>query len=70
VPATDDWETGPTTPAADDWEAEIVDTQVPSEQFSLNFSKIEYSYQPQGADGRAQGGPIVAGWDVKGNQKV
>jgi type VI secretion system secreted protein Hcp len=43
---------------------------LPSEQFSLNFSKIEYSYQPQGADGKAQGGPIVAGWDVKANQKI
>lgn len=44
--------------------------QLPLEYFSLNFSKVEFSYQPQGADGKAQGGPILAGWDVKANQKV
>lgn len=44
--------------------------EVPFEDLSLNFAKIEYSYQPQGSDGKAQGGPILAGWDVKGNQKV
>jgi len=43
---------------------------IPMETLSLNFSKVEYSYQPQGADGKAQGGPILAGWDVKANQKV
>lgn len=43
---------------------------IPFESVSLNFSKIEVSYQPQGADGKAQGGPILAGWDVKANQKV
>ena len=40
------------------------------ESVSLNFSKVEYSYKPQDADGKAQGGPILAGWDVKANQKV
>jgi len=44
--------------------------EVPFEDLSLNFSRIEYSYQPQGADGRGYGGPIIAGWDGKGNQKV
>jgi type VI secretion system secreted protein Hcp len=44
--------------------------EIPSEQVSLNFAKIEFSYQPQGADGKAQGGPILAGWDVKANQKA
>jgi type VI secretion system secreted protein Hcp len=44
--------------------------EIPTEEISLNFSKIEYSYQPQGADGKAQGGPIMAGWDVKANQKI
>jgi len=43
---------------------------IPSESLTLNFSKIEFSYQPQGADGKAQGGPILAGWDLKANQKV
>jgi type VI secretion system secreted protein Hcp len=65
--------------AADDWEAKHysqpvdaspVPSEIPSEQFSLNFAKVEYSYQTQGADGKAQGGPILAGWDVKANQKV
>ncbi len=44
--------------------------EIPMESISLNFAKVEYSYQPQGADGKAQGGPILAGWDVKQNQKV
>ncbi len=44
--------------------------EIPMEQISLNFAKVEFSYQPQGADGKAQGGPILAGWDVKANQKV
>jgi len=44
--------------------------EVPYEDLSLNFAKIEYSYQPQGSDGKAQGGPILAGWDVKANQKI
>ena len=44
--------------------------EIPMEQVTLNFAKIEFTYQPQGADGKAQGGPVMAGWDVKGNQKV
>jgi type VI secretion system secreted protein Hcp len=43
---------------------------IPTESVTLNFAKVEYSYQPQGSDGKAQGGPILAGWDVKANQKV
>jgi type VI secretion system secreted protein Hcp len=45
-------------------------SEIPAEQITLNFAKIEFQYQPQGADGKAQGGPIMAGWDVKANQKV
>ena len=44
--------------------------EIPMEQVTLNFAKIEFSYQPQGSDGKAQGGPILAGWDVKANKKV
>jgi type VI secretion system secreted protein Hcp len=44
--------------------------EIPMENVTLNFAKVEFSYQPQGADGKAQGGPILAGWDVKANQKV
>src|SRR5215471_11525749 len=39
-------------------------TTIPTEELSLSFSKLEYSYQPQGADGKAQGGPILAGWEI------
>jgi len=41
-----------------------------TENLSLNFAKFEVAYQPQGADGSAQGGPILMGWDVKQNKKV
>jgi type VI secretion system secreted protein Hcp len=67
--------------ASDDWEARTaVESSVagtggsgdgiPTESVTLNFAKVEFTYQPQGADGKAQGGPILAGWDVKANQKV
>jgi len=71
--AADDWEAraagGQTTGMAD---GSVVPapSEIPTDQFSLNFAKIEFQYQPQGADGKAQGGPIMAGWDVKANQKV
>jgi type VI secretion system secreted protein Hcp len=42
---------------------------VPNDQFSLNFSKIEFEYKPQDEKG-ALGPPVKAGWDVKGNKKV
>jgi type VI secretion system secreted protein Hcp len=42
----------------------------PEERVTLNFAKVEFQYQAQGADGKAQGGPIMAGWDVKANQKI
>jgi type VI secretion system secreted protein Hcp len=42
---------------------------VPTDQISLNFSKIEYEYKEQKADGTLAG-PIKAGWDVKANKKV
>jgi len=48
---------------------DLVDS-VPRETITLNFAKVEYQYQPQDATGKAQGGPIMAGWDVKANQKV
>jgi len=60
--------------AADDWEARAMTAQagdeIPAELVTLDFAKIEVQYQPQGADGKAQGGPILAGWDVKGNVKA
>ena len=42
---------------------------VPTNQISLNFSKIEYEYKPQKADGTLDS-PSKAGWDIKANKKV
>jgi len=42
---------------------------VPTDQFSLNFAKIEYQYREQKADG-SLGAPIKAGWDLKSNKSV
>src|SRR5438045_3347423 len=39
-----------------------------SESLSLNFAKFNVEYQEQGADGKAAGGPVSMGWDVKANQ--
>jgi type VI secretion system secreted protein Hcp len=42
---------------------------VPSDQISLNFSKIEFEYKEQKADGTL-GGAIKTGYDQKLNKKV
>jgi len=42
---------------------------VPSEQFSLNFAKVQVSYFPQSASGKI-GSPVTAGYDVKANKKI
>jgi type VI secretion system secreted protein Hcp len=42
---------------------------VPMESVSLNFSKIEYEYKPQKADGSLDAA-AKAGWDTKLNKKV
>lgn len=44
-------------------------SEVPMDQISLNFSKIEMEYKEQKADGTL-GGAIKGGWDVKKNTKV
>jgi type VI secretion system secreted protein Hcp len=41
----------------------------PTDQVSMAFAKIEYSYTPQKADGSADAA-ITAGWDLKANKKV
>ena len=43
---------------------------VPLEEVALNFTQIHVDYQPQGPDGKAQGGPVHGGWDVKQNVKI
>jgi type VI secretion system secreted protein Hcp len=42
---------------------------VPMDQVSMNFTKIEFEYAPQKADGTLDS-PVTAGWDLKKNQKV
>ena len=42
---------------------------VPTDQISFNFSKIEFDYKEQKADGTL-GGSTPAGWDLKKNAAV
>jgi type VI secretion system secreted protein Hcp len=42
---------------------------IPTEQFTLNFAKIEKEYKPQKPDGTLDA-PVKAGWDVKANKKL
>ena len=42
---------------------------LPTDQISLNFSKIEWSYKPKKADGTL-GAAVIAGYDLKLNKKV
>lgn len=42
---------------------------VPTDQFSINFAKIEITYKEQKAEG-ALGGTVKSGYDIKANKKV
>ncbi|MCI0640632.1 MAG: type VI secretion system tube protein Hcp [Gemmataceae bacterium] len=42
---------------------------VPTDQVSLDFSKIEFAYKPQKPDGTLDAA-IKTGWDVKANKKI
>ncbi len=42
---------------------------VPTDQFSLNFAKIEFDYKEQKADG-SLGGSVKVAWDLKQNKAV
>lgn len=42
---------------------------VPTDQFSINYAKIEYDYKVQKPDGTMVGG-AKSGWDVKANKKA
>jgi type VI secretion system secreted protein Hcp len=42
---------------------------IPTDQISVNFSKIEYKYKEQKSDG-SLGGEIIGGWDITKNIKV
>lgn len=45
------------------------DGSVPTDSFSLNFAKIEFTYYPMNKDG-SLGAPVTAGWDLKENREV
>ena len=45
------------------------DGVVPVDQISLNFSKIEFEYKEQKADGK-MGAAVKAGWNAKENKPV
>jgi type VI secretion system secreted protein Hcp len=42
---------------------------VPTDQVSINYSKIEFEYKEQKPDG-SLGGAVKAGYDLKANKKV
>ena len=42
---------------------------VPTDSFSLNFTKIQFEYTPQASDGTLES-PVKAGYDVKANKKI
>lgn len=39
-----------------------------TEIVNLAFAEFKVEYQPQGKDGKADGGSITAGWDIKANK--
>ena len=41
-----------------------------TESLSINFAKVNIEYQEQDATGKAAGGPVRVGWDLKANQKL
>jgi type VI secretion system secreted protein Hcp len=45
------------------------DGNVPTDEISLNFTKIEFEYRPQKPDGSLDA-PVKAGYDLKLNKKV
>jgi type VI secretion system secreted protein Hcp len=42
---------------------------LPSDQFALNFAKVEFSYKAQKADGSLDAA-VEGKWDVKANKKI
>jgi type VI secretion system secreted protein Hcp len=42
---------------------------VPTEQISMNYAKVEMDYKPQGKDGKL-GAAVKSGYDLKLNKKV
>jgi type VI secretion system secreted protein Hcp len=46
-----------------------IKTDLPVDEISLNFGKVQMEYKPQKADGSLDAA-IVTGWDLKQNIKV
>ncbi len=44
--------------------------EVPTESISFNFAKFKVGYQPQKADGSADGGEVVTGWSIIENKPL
>ncbi|HEX3727819.1 MAG TPA: type VI secretion system tube protein Hcp [Pirellulales bacterium] len=44
--------------------------EIVSESVTLNFGKVNLEYQQQGANGKADGGPVGMGWDLAANKKA
>lgn len=44
--------------------------EIPMETVTLSFTECHFDYQAQGADGKASGGPVHGGWNVKQNKTV
>ena len=47
-----------------------ISDEIPIEEILISFQKIEFNYQPQDSTGKAVGGAILAGWDVKASKKI
>lgn len=48
----------------------VTTSDVLTEEISLNFAKVEVSYQPQKSDGGKDGGAIKYGWNIRENSKM
>jgi type VI secretion system secreted protein Hcp len=48
----------------------VTTSDVLTEEISLNFAKVEVSYQPQKSDGSKDGGAIKYGWNIRENIKI
>lgn len=44
--------------------------EIPMETIDFTFTQCHIDYQEQGADGKAKGGPVHGGWDMKVNKTV
>lgn len=52
------------------WSGSSGGDEVPTESVSVSFGKCEVDYQPQGKDGKPEGGPVHGGWNLMQNVKA